>query len=197
MTESLVRETFRLRAPLQDSVPYSASNNGERHTPGLPSPVTLRLQGFYPRDALFPPMPPAMFQTVTLLGFTLRRVPLPRHGRSLPAHPARLALARTDLPTRAMQVLARLPGFRLRGSPLSPAPEGAVGLEPPLGFVPLQGYPLSATPPPKRALPPSSLDETRASTHLAPAPRSLDRRKPRSSPKRASPPPGVLAPRPG
>jgi hypothetical protein len=62
-----------------------------------------------------------MFQTATLLGFALRRFPLPRHGSGLSAHPARLALARTDPPTRVVQILARLPGFALRGSPLSPA----------------------------------------------------------------------------
>jgi hypothetical protein len=62
-----------------------------------------------------------MFQTATLLGFSLRRFPLPRHGSGLSAHPARLALAQTDPQTRAMRILARLPGFALRGSPLSPA----------------------------------------------------------------------------
>lgn len=51
-----------------------------------------------------------MFQAATLLGFALRRFPLPRHERYLSAHPACLALARTDLPTRARQILARLPG---------------------------------------------------------------------------------------
>lgn len=121
--------------------PYSASSSGERHTPGLPSPVTLRLQGFYPPDAFFPPKPPAMFQTVTLLGFPLRRFPLPRHGRILSDHPARLALARTDLLTRATQVLARLPGFHLRGSPLSPASRRSGRTRASLGFRPPPGLP--------------------------------------------------------
>jgi hypothetical protein len=116
-----VRETLRPRAPLQGSGPYSAYGIGERHTPDLPGPVrcafrvSTLLTPCSPRDLA------AMFQTATLLGFALRRFPLPRHGSGLSAHPARLALARTDPPTRVVQILARLPGFALRGSPLSPA----------------------------------------------------------------------------
>jgi len=157
--------TFRHRAPLQGSGPYSACGVGERHTPGSPSPVTLRLQGLYPLDALFPPKPPAVFQTVTLLGFALRRIPLPRHGSDLSAHPARMALAQTDPPTRAVQILARLPGIALRGSPLSPASRRSGRTRASLGLCsPSRGTLSPRRPRARRGLPPSGLADSGAST---------------------------------
>jgi hypothetical protein len=87
-----------------------------------------------------------MFQTATLLGFALRRVPLPRHGSGLPAHPARLALVQTDPPTRAVQILTRLPGFALRGSPLSPASRRSGRTRASLGL----RFPSRGTLPPRR-----------------------------------------------
>lgn len=98
-----------------------------------------------------------MFQAVTLLGFTLRRFPLPRPRRCLSAHPACLTLARTDLPTRAKQILARLPGFRLRGSPLSPASRRSGRTRASLGFRSPSRVTLSQRQPALAGLPPSSL----------------------------------------
>jgi hypothetical protein len=167
-------------------------------TPGLPPPATLRLQGLYPRDALFPPKPPAMFQTVTLLGFSLRRFPLPRHGLSLSAYPARLALARTDPPTRAERILACLPGVALRGSPLSSASRRSGRTRASLGLrAPSRGTLPPRRPRSRRGPPPTGLVGFDASTAPEPASRSVDRGRPRDSPKRTSPPPGVSAPRPG
>jgi len=38
MTDSILWEAFRLLTPLKGFGPYSASSNGERHTPGLTHP---------------------------------------------------------------------------------------------------------------------------------------------------------------
>jgi hypothetical protein len=106
-----------------------------------------------------------VFQTVTLLGFALRRIPLPRHGSDLSAHPARMALAQTDLPTRAVQILARLPGIALRESPLSPASRRSGWTRASLGLC----FPSRGTLPPRRLrarrrLPPAGLVDFDAST---------------------------------
>ena len=100
-----------------------------------------------------------MFQTVTLLGFALRRIPLPRPGRYLSAHPACLTLAQTDLPTRAKQILARLPGFSLRGSPLSPASRRSGRTRASLGLQPPPGLPSPGDIPREAGNPPSSLGQ--------------------------------------
>jgi hypothetical protein len=139
-----------------------------------------------------------MFQTVTLLGFSLRRFPLPRHGLSLSAYPARLALARTDPPTRAERILACLPGVALRGSPLSSASRRSGRTRASLGLrAPSRGTLPPRRPRSRRGPPPTGLVGFDASTGPEPASRSVDRGRPRDSPKRTSPPPGVSAPRPG
>jgi hypothetical protein len=93
--------------------------------------------------------PPVLFHTgnapgiVPFEGFPFRGTVF-----HLSVRPARLAWAQTVPPRIAMQFLARLPGFSLRGSPWPPPARSAPAqLAPPLGFRPLQGFPFPATAP--------------------------------------------------
>jgi hypothetical protein len=100
-----------------------------------------------------------------------------------------MALAQTDLPTRAMQILARLPGVALRGSPLSPASRrsgrtrASLGLRSPPGVPSLRD--VSAR---SGDFLPRAWSASMQAPNPGPAPRSVDRGEPRNSPKRASPP---------
>jgi hypothetical protein len=90
-----LRCSSRHSAPLQGLAPYSACRIGKRPLPGFPVPGSrCASRVSHPLDASFLPKPLRLcFTPVTLLGFTLRRIPLPRLGLGLSAGPARLALA--------------------------------------------------------------------------------------------------------
>jgi hypothetical protein len=102
---------------------------------------------FHPLDAFFLPKPLHRISDGNAPGIELSEG-FPFHGTSLASRPALPAWCwlKRPAPARRPTVLAHLPGFFLRGSPLLRCRQATPKLDPPLSFSPSRVYSPSSTP---------------------------------------------------